>query len=331
VKRLALSYAGHRSDRVEDLFDGCVEPDGIELHCLALPIEEAFHRMWENLEFDASEMSLSTYLTTVAADDHRWIAIPVFPSRMFRHHAIYVHTAAGIDHPQALRGKRVGVPEYQQTAAVWIRGFLEEQHGVPPSAITWYVGGLHDPGRLEMGPVEIAGVSVHRVEDRTLNDLLVQGEIDALISARTPRAFAEGRPEVARLFPNYKQAEMEFYKQTRLFPIMHTVVIRRPLYERHPWVAVSLYRAFEEAKNRALERLHQGTALSVSLPWLLPAWEETQSLLGKDFWPYGLEANRRELETLARYAFRQGLTSRLIRPEELFAPNVLNLERMRRT
>lgn len=324
---LPVTFAAHLTDRVQDLYYQRIIPEGIDLHFLATTPESAFHRMWANEEFEASEMSFSTYIAAIAKNDRRFIAIPVFPSRMFRHSAVYVHTDAGIHEPRDLMHRPVGVPEFQQTAALWIRGILASEYGVDLKSIRWKVGGLHDPGRLQMGGrYQIPGMDIEYIEERSLNDRLISGEIEALISARVPRAFNEGDPRVSRLFPDYAPEERRFYEKTRLFPIMHTVVLRRSFYERYPWVAVSLYQALEEAKNRSLDRLRQAEELTVALPWLISAVDATQAVMGEDFWPYGFSANLNEIQTMCRYSFDQGISPRLVEPEELFAPNVLTLE-----
>lgn len=325
--KLHVTYAGHLSDRVEDLYYETVKPEGIDLHFIPVRPEEAFHRMVEKGEFEASEMSLSTYIASVARGEAPFVAIPVFPSRMFRHGAIYVNTDAGIREPRDLIGRKVGVPEYQMTAALWVRGFLLHDYGVRPEEVVWYTGGLHDAGREQMIATEIPGVAIQHVPDRSLNDLLLSGEIDALISARTPNALQQRHPKVRRLFTDYAEAERDYYRRTRLFPIMHTVVLRRAFYEQYPWAAVSLYQAFLAAKNNAVRRLDAGemVALPIALPWIVSEAEKTLDLMGKDLWPYGLEANLGEIEAMCQYSFEQGISPRRVTPRELFADNVVDL------
>jgi 4,5-dihydroxyphthalate decarboxylase len=267
-------------------------------------------------------MSLSWYARTLFDEPRPFVAIPVFPSRMFRHSCIYTNTESGIHEPADLRGRRVGCPEYQMTAAVWIKGILADDYGVPVDSVTYYTGGLEQPGRRET-PLQLdgSGISVVPIgDDRTLSQMLESGEIDALYTAHAPSCFARGAPNVARLFSDAKAVEMDYFARTGIFPIMHTVVVKQSLLDTHPWVAQSLSRAFEEAKAFAYEDIQETTALKFTLPWLVDAAEEARALMGHDFWPYGLERNRQTLETFLRYSFEQRLIPRLPEPEELFHP-----------
>ena len=312
-------------DRTRALQDGRVRPEGIELEYLPLGMPESFFRMLRHREFHASEMSLSWYTRTLFDEPRRFIAIPVFPSRMFRHSSIYVNTRKGIREPADLAGRRVGCPEYQMTAAVWIKGILADHYGVPVNSVTYVTGGLKEPGRRE-APMDLPDdIRVDPVHDRTLSDLLEQGEIDALYTAEPPATLWS--PNVRRLFEDHAQVEREFYRDTGLFPIMHTVVIRSDVYAADPWVAQSLTKAFVEAQQIAYEELAELTALKHMLPWLLAHLEETRSVMGDDFWPYGLERNRATLETFLRYSHEQGLSPRQLAPEELFAPETLETSR----
>ena len=312
-------------DRTRALQDGRVRPEGIELEYLPLGMPESFFRMLRHREFHASEMSLSWYTRTLFDEPRRFIAIPVFPSRMFRHSSIYVNTRKAIREPADLAGRRVGCPEYQMTAAVWIKGILADHYGVPVNSVTYVTGGLKEPGRRET-PMDLPDdIRVDPVYDRTLSDLLEQGEIDALYTAEPPATLWS--PNVRRLFEDHAQVEREFYRDTGLFPIMHTVVIRSDVYAADPWVAQSLTKAFVEAQRIAYEELAELTALKHMLPWLLAHLEETRSVMGDDFWPYGLERNRATLETFLRYSHEQGLSPRQLAPEELFAPETLETSR----
>ncbi|TAK06624.1 ABC transporter substrate-binding protein [bacterium] len=271
-------------------------------------------------------MSLSNHITMVSRGSSPFVAIPVFPSRFFRHSCIFINTDSGIQKPQDFKGKKVGAPEYSITAAVWIRGMLQDDYGVKTHEMQWWVGGQEETGRKERValklPPEIKVTPI--ADDKTLNGMLESGEIDALISARAPSSFVKGSPKIRRLFPNYKEVEMDYYKRTKIFPIMHVLVIRRALYEQHPWVARSLYKAFSEAKERAIGAMLKITNThAATLPWLFAEVEELKSLFGADWWPYGIEANRHVLETLIRYMQEQGLIERPVKVEELFAPNVV--------
>jgi 4,5-dihydroxyphthalate decarboxylase len=323
-RRLPLSLACWDYDRTEPLRDGRVQPEGVDLTYLSLPVEETFFRMARFHEFDAAEMSLSSYVLTLFRDAP-FIAIPVFPSRSFRHNGIYVNASSGIEKPADLAGRVVGVPEYQVTAAVWIRGILADRHEVPTGAVRYRTGGVHSPGRVEKVRLDLpTGIEVEPIPaDRTLADMLVTGEIDALYSPRTPRPFTDGRPEVRRLFPDPRTVEQEYFAETGIFPIMHVVALRRELYEARPWVARSLYDAFETARAQTSERMGETAAARYMLPWLYDEVERTRNLMGEDFWSYGLAANEVTLRTFLRYSHEQGLAERLLDPADLFAAETL--------
>lgn len=327
MTKLFLTLAIGDYDRTRALADGRVQPEGIDLNCMTMIVEETFHRMAAHTEFDASEMSLASYTIARARGDDRFIAIPVFPSRTFRHSAFWVNPAAGIEKAQDLAGKRLGVPEYQITAAVWARGILQHEYGVPPEAIRWYQGGQENPGRQERIPIEIPpGVSVQPIgPGKTLNAMMEAGELDAILVARLPKPYLEGSPHFRRLFPNYREVEKDYFRRTGIFPIMHTVVIRRAVYDRHPWVAYSLFKAFQEAQAEAYHHLYESSALKVSLTWLLAYLEEERALMGEDPWPLGVEANHKTLETFVSYLHEQGLIPRPMPVEELFAPSTVDV------
>ncbi len=321
---LRLCLACSECDRTQALRDGSAGVEGVSLTCLGLPVEEVFHRMARFAEFDAAEMSLSSYV--VSLDQGRpFVAVPAFPSRMFRHSGIYVSARSGIREPADLAGRTVGVAEYQLTANVWIRGILAEHYGVPVASVTYRAGGLHEPGRVEKLPLSLPGdIRIEPIpEGRTLAEMLVTGEIDALYTPRTPAPFAQGRPEVRRLFPDAAGEEARYFASTGVFPIMHTVVLRRALYEEHPWLARAFFKAFEQARRRALDGIDETATLKYMVPWLHDEVARTRSLLGRDYWPYGVEPNRRVLETFLRYSSEQGLAGRLLSPDDLFARETL--------
>jgi hypothetical protein len=322
VARLRLTLACGDYDRTRALEEGTIRPDGIELTYLRLPVEETFFRMVRHREFEIAEMSLSTYALSLQEDPPPFIALPVFTSRMFRHGSIYINTAAGIAAPEDLRGRVVGTPEYQVTAGVWIRGILAEHHDVPVDGVTHLVGGQERPGRIEKITLDLPDhIRVERIApDKTLSQMLAVGEIHALFTPRLPRPFVERDPRVARLFPDVTAAEKAYHRRTGIFPIMHVVVVRRDVYDAHPWVAQSLYKAFALAKADASDRLYDSSALRVMLPWLTQHVEEARELLGDDYWSYGLQANHDVLTTFLRYHHQQGLSRRQLQPEELFAP-----------
>jgi 4,5-dihydroxyphthalate decarboxylase len=328
ASRLPLVLACWDYDRTRALMDGRVVPEGIDLTYLPLGMPESFFRMLHHHEFGASEMSLSWYTRTVFSDPQPFIAIPVFPSRMFRHSSIYVNVDAAIDVPADLRGRRVGCPEYQMTAAVWIKGILAEHYDVPVNSVTYCTGGLKQPGRREVAMTLPDDIHVEAIpDDRTLSEMLESGEIDALYTAEAPPCFERGSARVRRLFDDHERVERDFYEATGLFPIMHTVVVRRDVYERNRWVAQSLTKAFVEAQQIAYAELREMTALKVMLPWLPSHVEAATAAMGSDFWPYGLERNRHTLATFLRYSHEQGLIPRPPEPEELFAPETLETSR----
>ncbi|WP_183091685.1 ABC transporter substrate-binding protein [Streptomyces radicis] len=321
---LTLACPGHFSDRVFDLWTGAVRPAGIDLQYLPMSPREAFRRLLRG-EFPVGEMSLSTYVTSVAHDRARFVAIPAFPSRTFRHSAVYVRDAAGIEGPADLVGRRIGVPEYQMTAAVWVRGMLQHDHNVRASDVEWVTGGLQDSGRHSLEPVTVRGVNVVHEDQRSLDDLLLAGEIDAIVAPQAPPSFAAGSPAVRRLFPDYRSVEADYFRRTGLFPIMHTVVMDRSLYESQPWIAASLYEAFDRARANAIARLTEREPLSVSLPWINDEVAQTVEVMGPNFWPYGLEPNEPVLEALCGYLVEQGICDRRVAARDLFAPTVLEL------
>jgi len=320
-----MSLACWNYDRTRALMDGSVQPQGIDLNYLNMPVEETFFRMLRHQEFDAAEMSLSSYTVSLFKPQREFVAIPVFPSRFFRHSCIFVNADSGIREPRDLIGKRVGNPEYQMTAPVWIRGILSDHYGVPVDSVTYRTGGEEQPGRPEKLKLDLpANIRVEPIgETQTLSQMLLDGEIDALYTARTPSTFLTGGGRVRRLFDNFVDVERQYFRDTGIFPIMHTVAIRTELYQSNRWVAQSLYKAFLEAHRRNYEDLMETAALKTSLPWLTAHVEETRREMGDDFWPYGLDRNRKTLETFLRYHFEQGLSKRLLTPNELFAPESL--------
>ncbi|WP_236791041.1 ABC transporter substrate-binding protein [Amycolatopsis sp. GM8] len=318
MNRLRLSFACWNYDRVRALQDGRVRPEGIDLTFLSLPVEETFYRQLRYREFDVSEMSLSSYLLTLDRDDREFVALPVFPSRLFRHQSIYINTDSGIRRAEDLAGKRVGMPEYQLTACVWQRGILAEDHSVPVASVRYFTGGIEEPGRPEKIALNLPdSISVTPIgPDQTLSAMLADGELDAIYSATEPSVF--GRvPHVRRLFEDFVAVEKDYYRRTKIFPIMHTVVIRRAVYERDPWIARSLVKAFTESLRLAYEDLKHRNALKVMLPWLPQHLDETLDALGEGYWDYGLEPNRHVLEKFAQYSHNQGLASRVWSPEEI--------------
>lgn len=314
------------TDRTRPILDGRVRVEGCDVTPVTGEPEDLFARALRGQEFDVTELSLSSYLVVLARGDGAYAAVPAFPSRAFRHSAVYIRTDRGIERPEDLAGKTIGVPEYQQTAALWVRGILADQHGVAPSDIRWRSGGLERPGGRERIAIDVRPEIDLRAVDRgsTLSGMLAGGELDGLVSPRPPSCFLDGHPEVRRLWPDHREAERRFYQDTGLFPIMHVVAVRRELSARHPWLAANVYRAFAEAKRLAIWDLEQTNFLRVTLPWI--DLDGVRDLMGPDFWPYGLEANRAELEVAARWSFEEGLAARRLEPTELFHPSTLGLE-----
>ncbi len=316
---LRLTFACGPYDRTQALRDGTIKPEGIEITYLPLQPAEIFWRMLQYKEFDVSEMSLSNYTTLVASGASPFMAIPVFPSRVFRHGYFFINTKKGISSPADLKGKRGGVPEYSMTAAVYMRGLLQHEYGIKPSDIEW-VQGRAD----RLGHALPDGIRLTQAPDGSeLGDLLERGEIDFLMTANNPLSFRRGAPTVKRLFPNYREVEQDYYRRTKIYPIMHTVVVRRDLYERDPWIALSIYKALCRAKDYSFRMLAEAGSPKASFAWLQPLLEEEQSIIGKDWYPYGIEANRPTIEALLQYTHEHGLTPRRVKIEELFAPSTL--------
>ncbi len=322
MSKLRLTMSCWDYDRTRLLMDGRIQIEGIDLNYLNLPIEETFFRMMRHEEFDVAEMSLSSYVVSLFRENPPFIAIPVFVSRSFRHSGIYINAESGIGTPIDLIGKRVGNPEYQLTAIVWIRGILSDEYCVPIGSVRYFTGGQEEPGRVEK--IDLGLPPEIKIEPisagKTLSRMLEEREIDAIYAPRAPSTLHTNPAKVRRLFPDYAAVEREYYRKTGIFPIMHTMVIRRSVYEENPWVAQSLYKAFTAAKQEACRDMHEVAALKVTLPWLGSHLEDTEKLMGNDFWPYGLAENERALDTFLRYSWEQGLSRRKLTPRELFAP-----------
>ena len=318
---LELSLSVCEYDRTAAIFDGRAPVEGCDVTAVSLVPEESFHRAFKYQEFDVTEISMSSYLLSLARGEAHYVAIPAFVSRLFRHSSIYIRTDRGIKTPQDLKGKAIGVPEYQMTANVWVRGMLEEEYGVKPRDIKWRRGGLEDPGREERARIKLPDeIDLKPVPaDRSLSDMLEKGELDAVIGARAPSCFLRGAPNVGRLFPDYPAVEEAYFKKTRLFPIMHAIGIRRSLVEKYPWVAVNVYKAFIKAKALCMHELAELGHLHATLPWPVHAYDQARKIMGEDYWPYGVHENKLPLETLARYSFEQGLSVRQVPLDEMFA------------
>jgi len=307
-----------------------VKVEGCSVSCFPLYPEEIFFRTFRYGEFDVSELSFSSYIRMVAQGTCDYIGIPAFVSRIFRHSGIYVREGSGITKPEDLIGKRIGVPEYQITAVVWIRGMLQHVYGVDPKSCHWRNGGQEQPGRAERTPLApIPGLDLVPLEPhQTLVDMLRDGELDALFTARPPSSFLKGEPHIKRLFSDVRGAEQHYWREHQLFPIMHLVGIKKSLVEAHPWLATSVYKAFCEAKDIATRDLHDVNALITTLPWVDEEARATEALMGKDFWRYGVHESAREIEALTSYAYEQGLTARKVGIEELFARSTYEVSKV---
>jgi 4,5-dihydroxyphthalate decarboxylase len=314
MKKLKLTMACGRYDRTQPLIDGRAEVQGVDLTFLPLRPGETFWRMLNHNEFDASEMSLSSYTILRSEGDTRFIAIPVFPSRVFRHDAVYLRADSPIETPQQLKGKRIGVGDYQMTAAVWVRAFLLHEYGVRPEDITWVIGrpvrAIKPPEGVKLEPL--------RPGD-TLEAMLERGEIDALASVMIPKTLGKS---VRRLFRNPREAARIYFENTRIFPIMHTFVLKTKLYEENPWLAASFYRAFCRARDIAYYWMYDTDALTVSLPFVIDEVETTRKIFGSQIWDYSIEGSRPTLEALVQTLDEQKLTARRMKVEELFVPNI---------
>ncbi len=322
---IKITLACEDYDRTRALREGSVKPEGIDLTYLALPVEEIFWRMLRYGEFDVAELSMGAFLVDAGRGHRPFGALPVFPSRTFRHRCVFVNMSSGISRPEDLRGKRMGVPEYTMTASVWLRGLFQHEYGVAPEEIQWFQGGEEQPGRKDRVEFDIPkGIRLGVIpENRTLNEMIESGEIDALMSPRMPSCFLKGSPWVRRLFLDYKRAEMEYFRRTRIFPIMHVIVIRTQIYNENPWVAQSLYKAFCEAKDLCFSQIYDSNILRTSLPWSIADYEETKEVMGADYWPYGFAPNQDVLETFHSYLQEQGLVKKPLELEQLFAPSTL--------
>jgi 4,5-dihydroxyphthalate decarboxylase len=305
---LPLTLAINPYEHARDL-----APKGIDLTVLELPIEEIFYRFARFREFGASEMSFGKTAALVSERSADIVPIPVFPSRVFRHSAIYIGAKSDIRSPKDLEGRKVGIPEWAQTAGIYARGLLAHEYGVDLASIQWRQAGVREAGRVEKVQLDLpTGVRITPVADKSLAQMLAAGELDAVISARDPGG--------TRLFPDYVDLEREYFRKTGIFPIMHVIVLRRDVYERDRWIAMNLFRAFEEAKKRSTARLIDIGLSQVPMPWVAEHARRWRELAGEDFWPYGIEPNRRTLEPFLQYAYEQGVAKRRLEPEELFAP-----------
>jgi 4,5-dihydroxyphthalate decarboxylase len=330
LPKLHISVAIGNYDRNRPLIDGEVVIDGADPVFMTLSPEEIFFRAFRHQAFDVCELSLSSHVVSVARGTSAYVGVPAFLSRAFRHSSIYIRTDKGIAAPADLKGKRIGVPEYQLTAIVWARGILADEHGVQPTDVSWVRGGLEEPGRPEK--IKVSLPPEIRIEDapegRSLNAMLEAGEIDGFIGPRAPSCFDRGDANVARLFPDPATAA-DYYRRTGIFPVMHLLGVRKALAEQHPWLPGALLKAFEQSKRQALAMLTDTSATKITLPFVEEQLGAARALMGEDFWPYGMtEANRKVLTAFCDHHHRQGLSERLVSVEELFHPATLEAFRI---
>lgn len=322
MTRLNLSVAVGDYDRARPLIDGDVRIDGVDPVFMMLPPEEIFFRAFRHAEFDVCELSLSSFTLKTARGDCPYVGVPVFLSRAFRHTAIVVRTDRGIAAPADLKGRRIGLPEYQLTACVWARAILSDDYGVEPKDIIWVRGGIEQPGRPEK--IAIALPPDVRIEEapegQSLSEMLAAGTIDGIIAPRAPSAFGRSASDIGWLFPDPTSAAKDYYKRTGIFPIMHVLGVRREIAAQHPWLPRAVFKAFERAKAVALEKLTDTSATKVTLPFVEEQLRAARALMGWDFWSYGIEGNRKTLETFLRHHHAQGLSPRQLAVEELFHP-----------
>ncbi len=319
MTKLQLTMAVSHYDHVMDILLGRVQAEGIDLNIMELHLHDIFQRTVGFADFDVAEMSMAKYVSMRSQGDDRLIALPVFFSRVARHSAIYVRRDR-IKSAADFAGKRIGVPEWAQTAAVYGRGVLAHELGVDLRSINWVQAGLGEAGRAEKMPLKLPeGLSVTPISDRSLTDMLDTGNLDGVVAATPPDCF-HTNPDVVRFFDNPLEAEMDYARRTKIFPIMHGVVVKKTVLDAHPWVAGNLFAAFDEARHRSLERMAFPGATHVPVPWIADWVRKTQEVMGKDFWPYGIEANRPTLEAFLKFAHEQGVCHRLMKPEEIFPP-----------
>ncbi len=321
MSKLRLSLACWNYDRTRALMEGSVVSEGIDLNYMSLPVEEIFFRALANQEFDVAELSLSSYLLSLQKPEKPFIAIPVFPSCAFRHSGIFINTNSGIREPKDLIGKKIGTPEYQMTAAVWIRGILQDDFGVPFDQLNYFTGGAEQPGRSEKIKLQLPdNIKVQPIEKhQTLSQMLKDGEIDALYTARTPSCFNAANPQIQRLFPHYGEVERAYYQSSKIFPIMHVIVIKRSVYEANPWIAMSLYKAFLASQQLVYQDMKETVVLKTMFPWMNYYLDQVRKEMGEDYWPWNIAGTKHNLETLMRYSCNQALLKQSFTMEEIFA------------
>lgn len=323
---LSLTLAISDYDHTRDLVNGTVKPQGIDLRSLVFDVEETFYRFANAYEWELSELSLAKFCSLRSLDDPPVVGIPVFISRVFRHSAFYIRSDGAIKSAADLKGGKIGIPEWTQTATVYARGWLHHEAGARLDEVEWVQGGVNDPGRKEMGKAKLPeGISYTSVSEKSLTEMLIDGELDAVISARPPSKFLSGDDRLQRLMLNHREQELEYFQRTGIYPIMHTLAIRRDVYEENRWIAGNLMTAFEQAKANMVERLSDFNVSRIPVPWMQDIYKETKEIFfpDGDYWPYGIEGSRKTLEAFLQFCDEQGVTHRKLTPEDLFVPESL--------
>ena len=324
MSRLPLSIATTDYDHFRDFRLALVTAEGIDHTWLTLGHHECFARFTANREFDLSELSFAKFTTQVSREDADIVGLPVICSRLFRFSSFYVNRKSGITRVDDLRGKRVGSPEWAHSAAVYMRGWMQNEIGVKLSDVHWYQAGANAPGRDEKVELNLPpGVAITRIGDKSLSDLLAAHEIDCAIIARPPTCFLEGHPDVVRLFPDFVEMEEAYYKRTKVWPIMHIIAMKRSIVDEHPWAPRNLYNAFLESKRRSVERILDPAVSRYPVPWLATYARRMRDLFGGDLFPYGIEENRATLEQMALYTYQQGIAHRHMKVDEFFPPGIM--------
>ncbi len=331
MANIHLTLAMDEYDHTRDLLQGAVGAQGIDLTWLNLDVEEIFYRFASAFEWEVSELSFAKYCSIMSQPNPPITGIPVFVSRVFRHSAWYTAAAGPVRTVADLAGKRIGIPEWSQTATVYARGWLAEDAGIPLDSVEWVQAGVNEPGRIELAHLKLPdGIRYRQVPDRSLTEMLLAGDIDALVSARPPRAFLDGDTQIVRLMADYRAQEQDYFRRTGIYPIMHTVAIRRDTYEEHPWIAMNLLNGFEAAKKRSCARLASITHSQIPVPWIYDTVADlTREMFpGGDYWPYGIEPNRPTIEAFLRFCYDQGLCHRKLEPEDLYPEEVQTVFRV---
>ena len=321
MPNIHLTMAMNDYDHIRDIVNGVVRPQGIEITGLTMQVEEIFFRFLRGFEWDISEMSFGKFCGVMSQPNPPIVGIPVFPSRVFRQSGVFVNRKGKVKKAADLKGKRIGIPEWSQTATIYMRGWLQHDLGAPLTGIKWFRSGINEPGRIEVGTYKYPkGITITQVTDRSLAQMLVDGDLDAVFTAHPPRLFEEGHPDIVRLFPDYQKVEQEYFEKTGVYPIMHTVAVKREVYEKHPWVLGNLMNAFEEAKQRSVHRITEMTASQIAVPWGPDfALRTAKKIFGdKGYWPYGIEANRTTIATFLQFCYEQGVCHKKMKPEDLY-------------